>query len=34
LQEKVLHGISEVTGTALDQLVPGAPNQQLLESRE
>jgi hypothetical protein len=34
LQEKVLHGISEVTGTALDQLVPAAPNQQLLESRE
>jgi glycosyltransferase involved in cell wall biosynthesis len=34
LQEKVLHGISEVTGTSLDQLVPGAPNQQLLESRE
>lgn len=35
LQEKVLTGIAEVTGTSLDQLIPGAPpNQQLLESRE
>jgi glycosyltransferase involved in cell wall biosynthesis len=34
LQEKVLSGIGEVTGTSLDQLIPGAPNQQLLESRE
>lgn len=35
LQEKVLTGIAEVTGTPSDQLIPGAPpNQQLLESRE
>jgi hypothetical protein len=35
LQEKVLHGIAEVTGTPMDQLIPGAPpNQQLPESRE
>lgn len=35
LQEKVLTGIAEVTGTSLDQLIPGAPpNQQLPESKE